>query len=267
MTITPIRGEEAAKWAALQKTLIKPYRLVPVNEDQESPFVDSSWQLVAVGGSFTTAAWRISHETQINWPVRADLPDITTRLDPLFWCLKKRGVDEVIISLDWDRPAEPANKSITDPALFYRCPLDAEVIEDTRDHFECNTFPPDYCGNHAVMVFDSSGDWAIIDIDWNSEAHILGGTPDFIQEYYDAAGGEHYVRAWRYLHEFGNTETVWDQPYPSEWQLAHYNKIGWPPPIYPDATYKSGSTLVDWEGMFGGKIKARGYTLRDVPRY
>ena len=256
MGIVPIRGEEAAKWAALQKKLIKPYQFVPLNNVPGSPFVDPAWRMVAIGDSFIQAASKLSNEAEISWPIRGDLSDITTYLDPLFWCLKKRGVNEIIISLDWDRPAEPANDTITDPALYYRCPLDAEIIENAHDHLECFPYPADYNLDHSVMVFDASGDWAIIDFDWDAEAHILGGTPEFIQEYYDAAGGEHFVRAWFYLEEFKSTEIHWDVPHPTQFQLAFYKRLGWPPPIYPEV-YDT-ETLVDWEGMFGGKIKAQG---------
>lgn len=253
---TPIKGDEAKHWAEVRKRLLRP-DLDPwdYNGYETSPFTDTSWQIVPIPERF--CAPEVYGAESGGWPQRGDLPEITAYTDPLIWCLTARGCKEVIITNDWHQPAKI--KPGKDPALYVCCDVALNTMQDARyfsykEHFE--GVEGMYANFH--MAFDASGEWAVVDgVEFH---HLLGGTPDFIKQYCEAAGGEDYVRAWYYHFD------LWSmKDYPPEYI---YNLCGWPPPVPPEGGlwFNSGGDI-DWTPMFGDRIKSCGPDVTDPDKF
>lgn len=232
--------------------LFHPSDQVP-NWPDDSPFAEPDWKIVPVAGRIYCE--KVEGPDSAGWPVRDGLPDIETYLDPLIWCLRKRSCREIVIYTNSRfQPLNPAKKI---PQLFCRCEPEIESIKEAceylhveRDGRELTTHIEEF------MAFDESGEWAMID---NIEDfHFLGGTPEFMARYFEAAGGEDYVRAWFYHWDIVGPISYENQDgQPRAYQKTLYDLVGWPYPPYPVGGLFDGDDL-DWSPVFGDRIKSGG---------
>lgn len=250
---TLISGDEAKLLVDIQR------RILGVDPEPldwskiKSPFCADDWKILAVSGHFHDST--DTGQTGGGWPRRDGMDDIDSYLDPLFWHLRAMGRDHVIVSMNWE--PWPQVFDPHGPALYCRCPLDADVIYDAcyalSDELRKIGAFTTMC---KVMAFDTHGDWATADTE--EEAHLLGGTPEFIDGYCQAAGGEDYVRAWFYHWDIkGPITYFWNPPPPAEWQKKFYDFLGWPPAPYLKGRTGS-SPDIDWSLTFGDRIKSCG---------
>lgn len=246
---TPITGPETAHWADVRNRLLRPMDGPEYPSYTSLPFADPSWRSVLVTYNL---GW--SHQAEGpnsgGWPQRDGMPDITNYNDPLIWCLRKRRCEEIILTIEWQRP-RPVKEGKS-PALYCRCEPDLESIYDAavflgRQEAECRWTMGFY--GPAMIAFDSSEEWAIAD--GKEEYHLLGGTQKFIREYFDAAGGEDYVRAWYYHWDMWNISEIDHGPL--------YDLVGWPRPVPPQGgLFANSGADIDWSPMFGNRIKSQG---------
>ena len=166
------------------------------------------------------------------------------------WCLKERQCEEIVLSNAWDIDAVPDRAQ--DPVLYCRCAPDMDSIFDaagylTKERPRCFTNSTVYC----VMAFDATEEWAVAD---GCEGHhLIGGTPSFMQQYFDAAGGEEYVRAWFYHYQ------MWHGSFIGVDFDVLYRIAGWPKPVPPPGgLWADGEYDIDWSPMFGNRIKSCG---------
>lgn len=222
-------------------------------DSSKSPFVLETWNHLAVSDEIIGSNGNCSDSG--GWPLREGLKDIESYHDPLFWHLRNLGRDEIILSINW-RFWPQATES-NGPNLYCRCPLDAGAIYDACNALELDELTKIHTTMlFKVMAFDTHEDWALYDT-WE-EAHLLGGTPEFIDAYYRAAGGEEFVRAWFYQWDImGPITWDWDRPPPKEWQSKFYDFLGWPPAPYLKGRTGS-SPDIDWSLTFDDRIKSTG---------
>ena len=248
-SFTPITGDEETHWAEVQNRLLRPMDGPAYPTYTALPFADPSWQSVLVTHTF---GW--PHQTEGpesgGWPRRDWMRDIGNYNDPLIWCLAERGCQEIVLTIEWRRPRPVAEGK--HPVLYCRCTPDLEALYGAA-HFlrlqeaDCRwSLGPD----SAVMIaFDAGEEWATAD--GMEEYHLLGGTSEFIRQYFDAAGGEDYVRAWYYHWEMWNVTEIDHGPL--------YDLVGWPRPVPPAAgLYANSGGDIDWRPMFGDRIKSCG---------
>lgn len=246
-------GDEAKRWLEVQQRLLGPEPKYHAWDSPVSPFCNPAWKLAAVASDVYRS--EADGPTEMGWPCRDGLADIKSYHDPLFWHLSNLGRDELILSMNWKPWTEAASPN--GPALYCRCCLDAAAISDACDAMdaELSKIGP-ITAFSKVMAFDAHEDWAICDTE--EEAHLLGGTPEFINGYFKAAGGEDYVRAWFYHWDMIGPITLdWDPQPPSKLQTTFYKLIGWPPAPYPKGGKFIGDD-VDWTPAFGDRIKSTG---------
>lgn len=221
-----------------------------------SPFINDDWKAVLVPWGFYGAtrinAGRESGPSLVDggWPSREGLPEISAFVDPLIWCLEARGCQEIIITNDRGVQPEDHNNGNEVPPLYFRVKLDARAM--ARVCVECDLVNPGLY-SFKVLVFDATGEWA--SCDYFDDDHLIGGTSEFIEQYYAAAGGEEYVRAWYYHYNLKN-DYVGPGRYGSPEDF--YSVTGWPPPIYPESRFVLRHQDIDWTPMFGDRIKSCG---------
>jgi len=238
----------------MRNRLIKPGCCAPHVSATAFPFSDPTWKSVLVAENFLCAKCEVDGPSYGGWPRRDGLPEIETYFDPLIWCLQKRGSDGIVFSDAWKPRLPQADPTF---ASYCHCPLDVRSISEVAAYFDPSKRPPkkgkDICG---TMAFDASGEWAAADCGLLEQYHVLGGTPEFVEQYCETAGGEEYVRAWFYHWDIW-TYTDWqDDGTPHSWQKKFYDLVGWPYPIYPKEAY--GDSDIDWTPTFGDKIKSCG---------
>lgn len=210
------------------------------------PLVHRDWQKVWAASELGVLDFPLDDEP--DWPARPGLPDITSYIDPLLWCLRDLGRTDVVLYVDV--PLYTETRDVLNQPVFCRCKATLADIEAAEASLR-----PSYTYCSTTAIFDDTGDWlAFNGIEHN---HFVAGTPAFIAQYYDSAGGEEYVRAWLY---HWNTwhHTIWDREtgLPHESEMLSYDWVGWPYPVYP----KTGlhGEQIDWSKTFGDKIKSRG---------
>ena len=253
-SFTPVTGDEAAHWAAVRNRLLRPMSGPEYPVYTSLPFSDPSWQAALVTHNLAEAHTAEGPKSG-GWPRRDGMRDIENCNDPLMWCLQDRGCREIVLTIEWQRP-RPVKDGKT-PVFYCRCTPDLESLYDVAWFFEnqekdCKRGMGFY--GPVMIAFDESEEWAIAD--GKEEFHLLGGTPAFIQQYFDAAGGEDYVRAWYYHWEMWNITEIDHGPL--------YDLVGWPRPVVPPGgLYANTGGDIDWTPMFGDRIKSCGPDVSD----
>ena len=242
--------DEVAHWSAVRRKLIKPLDMPEDPTYSTSPFANPDWTVVLVANKFRGYA-DINDETgrlSGGWPRRDGIRDIKSYCDPFIWCLEARGCSEFIVSTEWEniRFAEDQDP----PVLYARCAANVSAINHLGFFFEEESRKIKSLNHYdlpSLTAFDDTQEWMVVDA--QEEAHVIGGTNEFIKQYYEAAGGEEYVRAWYYHSEIGHLKEIDHK--------VLYDMAGWPHPVYPDGKHIFGDDI-DWEPMFGDRIKSWG---------
>lgn len=136
------------------------------------------------------------------------------------------------------------------PVLYARCAANVSAINHLAFFFEEESRKIKSLYSYdlpSLTAFDDTQEWMVADA--QEEAHVLGGTTEFIHQYYEAAGGEEYVRAWYYHSEIGHLKEIDHK--------VLYDMAGWPHPVYPDGKHLFGDDI-DWAPMFGARIRSWG---------
>jgi hypothetical protein len=269
-----IKGEEERRVSGIRKRIYQKFGQYTSIVTDVDPIPDPTWQKVWIGECLIdTIVSKIYARNMGGWPRRDGLPEIESRLDPLLWCLRARGREDFIITNDLCADEGPEGK----PACpqYYRCALDMESIRGAVTEMGQNSRA--YTGNphqgsddYPEIAFDDTAEWVLAD-DGHLDCpqQLLAGTPEFMNQYVDAAGGEDYVRAWFYhydIHEYNNDareEYVQSgfkkrNPY-CDFIEKKYAYVGWPVPwaLYPpDGPWEGYDT--DWTPMFEDRIKSSG---------
>jgi|GEM_PF-1930415 len=245
-------GPEKERLSGIRRRLVKAFGNGPPSVGhRSSPFVQSSWKMVLVPRLLGQGFFEADRDEHGGWPLREPpLPVLEQFSDPLLWCLKNRKSETMVLTSDW--PAVDVTWQSSNKILYCQSPLRLDELDYTVDLFyECG-FRSLMMGvtSRSIIAFDESEDWAIAD--GFDEYHILGGTPEFIDQYYAAAGGEEYVRAW-YYHQWLIHKKWFDEDHRSLVDL-----VGWPQPVWPANGGPYGEDDIDWTPMFGDRIKSCG---------
>ena len=246
-TFTPITGNDQERLREAALRLLDIPRAGYFPPDNDLLFLDPSWKCVPVAENIYAATTYCMGPDQGGWPDRGDLPHIQGYLDPLLWCLRDRGCPEVFISNGWFPDGK--QRPNTDETRSCRATPDPQSIGAA-----CEYVVPG--GWQRFIMFDATEEWAIVDT-WEDE-HLLGGTPQFMDQYMAAAGGEDWVRAWYYHFDIW-WYTYWkDDGSPDDYMRACYDLAGWPYPVYPPDHRVPWGGDTDWTPMFGDRITSCG---------
>lgn len=247
---TPVYGEDAIPLIEVQKNLASREgctgRYWRVGND---PLIHTDWHKVLIGYELHDAIFW-GHQGETGWPQRPDLPDMKHNIDPLLWCLRDLGRTELVLACHPEVDPTVVNDDKT--AYFIRCSTDIASV-----HAACEFYgKQEKTSAYGILAFDPYGDWVIVDGD--EDWMMLAGTPEFIKQYNDSAGGEEYVRAWFYQHDILH-DTDWDEDtgLPNKYTAMLYDYVGWPYPVYPKDRYLDED--IDWSPMFGDRIKSSGW--------
>lgn len=264
-------GKHARKFAEIRNRLVLSGFSSPWDEGFRSPFRNPNWHVVLVGANLGIdhGNTRVLFDDDPSWPDRGDLPPMQTYDDPLFWCLEKRKSNHMIVTRD--RVEGDFDWAVKHNAVIYcACAPDMESIDAANIFMEGNVYNVSdnrwlngdgtiaSFGGAEVIAFDESEEWATYDLGYELP-HLLGGTPTFIRQYIDAAGGEDHVRAVFYHWDVKGWMTLdWDNA-PCLHQRNLYALAGWPPPNYAsiERDWKV-DRPIDWSPMFGNRIKSIG---------
>lgn len=246
--------DEVAHWSAVRKRLIKPLNMPEDPTYSASPFANPDWPVVLVANKFRGYE-DINDETgrlSGGWPRRDGMRDIKSYCDPFVWCMEARGCSEFIISTEWE------NMRFADgqepPPMYARCAADVDAINQLAFFFQNDSWIYRSLNAYdlpSLTAFDATEEWMVADA--QEEAHVLGGTREFIDQYYEAAGGEDYVRAWYYHSEMGRMKEINHK--------VLYDMAGWPHPVLHKESRYIGDDI-DWAPMFGDRIKSCGPGLK-----
>lgn len=177
------------------------------------PFIQRSWEVVPIPNHPT------SGNSPASWLPRRVAPAVVDEYAPLFRFLQGRGTRTIIV---W---------SANSPA-FTLCP--------TRDEVDLLLRTEDFCDVCHPSYFSVEADWGLQTF-WE-EVSVLGGTPEFMENFYHYAGGRDAVR-----------QRFMDYDVGRAWALSHLQVSPTDLPVGPDgypfndAPRKSFYDMIGWE--------------------
>lgn len=270
---TPIYGKASKEWEEAQLRL-NPGKLwgmfcdsVVPSSRLTSALSERGWKAILLAEDlFVHDYTRKDFPTEPTWPVKKCAPMIRSHFEPLLWGLKNLGRDRLILS----NCVDPGEIDLPDSVPAYcSVPLDIEAFHDACMFLQSEEAMrgPDgrFVDGLAIIedmmcTFDSSEDWFIVA--GYEAGKLLVGTPEVVDAYCEAAGGEDIVRAYYYHWEMV-IPTTWivKTGKPSEYFARLYDLVGWPYPIYPKSAEFS-RYGIDWSLMFGDRITSYGATKK-----